>query len=697
MHSEIQISFLEKAGECVARTRAGLLLMCTDGGSTVEIAGHAADLIDLAMEAEGFGLGDATSCLSRAADCLRALASEGEVDQLKLFGALDEISIAEAVLLEMPLASGDLIEDVSGFVDDSFEALDARPAADEEQDFEIDEETLEIFRSEADELLTAITHSLGKLCDDPSDVSALWEIRRSAHTFKGAAGIVGMQSASRLAHRLEDLLDKMVESKSIANAEVTDLIGRSNSCLISMLGGGESTFTVPDESEFKKLIANIGADPVNGDNSSAASDQKVTPIPEIGRRKPVVRVALDRLDDLIGVSTRLIDNRNELSERIAAIRYGASDEDFRILESLFQRQCSLTDEMQDKLLGIRMVRFGTLETRLKRTVNLTCQDEGKKADFEILTPDIEIDTQMIDALIEPLLHLLKNAVVHGIESPDARRLIGKSERGYISVSVQTDENDVILTVDDDGKGISAAGLKERAVASGILSADQAADMPTFEAWELIFNNGLTTAEKVDLNAGRGIGMNIVREAVEAEGGRIGLSTQPQVGTIFTIRMPLVNPEARIDESIAEAASNTSEPQKKVLVIDDSASNRHHNSKIAQAAGCTAVTANDGAEALTLLLNGHEFDLILSDVEMPQMDGWEFLQYVKTDEHFGHIPIVMVTSLNSPEHHDRALQIGAECLLAKPLSRDAFDQILSKITEQSCTLAAHELSLASPQA
>lgn len=689
MHSEIQISFLEKAGERVARTRAGLLLMCTDGGSAVEIAGYAADLIDLAMEAEGFGLSEAASCLSRAADCLRSLACEAKITQLMLFGALDEISVAEAVLLEMPLASGELIEDVSSFVDDSFDALDARPSDDRDQDFEIDEETLEIFRSEADELLTAITHSLGKLTDDPSDVSALWEIRRSAHTFKGAAGIVGMQSASRLAHRLEDLLDKMVERKSISNAEVTDLIGRSNSCLISMLGGGDSSFTVPDEIEFKNLISKIGGPTVGSEGNSSSVDSKAATMTDAVRRKPVVRVALDRLDELIGVSRRLIENRNELSTRIAAVRNGASDDDFRVLESLFASQCSLTDEMQDKLLGIRMVRFGTLETRLKRTVNLTCQDEGKKADFEILTPDIEIDTQLIDALIEPLLHLLKNAVVHGIESPDARRMIGKNERGYISVSVQTDENDVILTVDDDGKGISAASLKEKAVASGILSSEEAADMPTFEAWELIFNNGLTTAEKVDLNAGRGIGMNIVREAVQAEGGRIGLSTQPQVGTIFTIRLPLVRSETKVEEPVDDASTTTVDTPKKVLVVDDSALVRHHNSKIAEAAGCVAVTANDGAEALALLLNGQEFDLILSDVEMPQMDGWEFLQYLKTDEHFGHIPVVMVTSLNSPDHHDRASQLGAECLINKPLSKQDFETIVanlpSKVSEPAACL------------
>ena len=562
MHDQEQHTFLEKACGRVARTRSGLLVLSQSGGSPADVEGFAASLLEMARMGELLGMTDAAQCLSRCSDCLRELVAENEISGLKILRALDEISIAEAVLLEMPIASGELIEDVSSFVDSSFDAIDARPKVIVDEEFEIDGETLEIFRSEADELLTSITHSLGSLATDPEDLNALWEIRRSAHTFKGAAGIVGLANASKLAHRVEDLLDKMVEDKAIATGEVIDLLGRSNSCLIAMLGGNGET-NQPTEFEFKRIIRSIAA---SGNETPESPQAEIVPVSLSDKKpqsKPVVRVALDRLDDLISVSRQLIENRGELAARIGTMKFGATDDDLRVLESLFAAQSELTDQMQDKLLGIRMVRFGTLETRLRRTVNLTCQDEGKKAEFEILTPDVEIDTQIIDALIEPLLHLLKNAVVHGIETPDTRRLIGKSERGYISVSVQADGRDVILSVDDDGQGISASLLKNKAVACGLISAEESHEMADFEAWELIFDKGLTTAEKVNLNAGRGIGMNIVREAVASRGGSISLSTEPQTGTIFTIRMPLGFTEIQASSPETEETINQlSRPEKK---------------------------------------------------------------------------------------------------------------------------------------
>ena len=125
--------------------------------------------------------------------------------------------------------------------------------------------------------------------------------------------------------------------------------------------------------------------------------------------------------------------------------------------------------------------------------------------------------------------------------------------------------------------------------------------------------------------------------------------------------------------------------KKVLVIDDSASQRHNNIKVIEAAGCTAIAASDGAEALELLLNGHDFDLILSDVEMPNVDGWQFLEYVKTDEHFGHIPVVMITSLDADEHRQRALDLGACDYLVKPLLPNSFKTALSMLSVRTDTL------------
>ncbi len=671
-------SFLEKAGERVARTRAGLLIVGQAGGSSDDLAICSFDLDSLRTEALELELvevaGRLTVCIEKLENTFTA---EGPGTSTRVNQALDEVARVEAALLEIPLGYGEFIDDVSGFVDESFNSLDARSSPKStEGGFDIDEETLEIFRAEADDLLAGISHNLKSLEASPDDRNALWEIRRNAHTFKGAAGIVGLRAASELAHRVEDLLDKMVELQCGANPKIVDLLKRSNASLNSLTTGTSDDVKTPPDADFLKLISTLTS---NGNSHTPANETKPaaakpTPEPVRAPSTPIVRVSLDRLDDLIRVSHSLVENRTSISANIAAIGRNASNEDFRNLEALFATQHRLTDEMREKLLRIRMVRFGTLETRLSRAVHVTCQEENKRAAVEILNPDIEIDTQIIDALIEPLLHLLKNAVVHGIESPDTRRLIGKPEKGLITIGVSTDETDVILTVEDDGRGISALRLKEKAIETGLITAEAASKMADFETWELIFDRGLTTADKLNLNAGRGIGMNIVREAVESRGGSVSLCTEPQIGTTFTIRMPIVFLKSETD------SGTTTPPEEKrrplVLVVDDSASVRRHHVKLVENAGCQAITANDGSEALILLLSGKwEPDLILSDVEMPNMDGWELLEYVKTDNNFGHIPVVMVTSLDSEEQIARAAELEASDYKIKPLKVEDVPSIL----------------------
>ncbi len=692
MEPEDLQSFLEKAGERVARTRAGLLIVGQAGGSPDDLAICSFDLDALRVEAIELGQTEVEERLAACIDRLENIfAGDTPNAPGKVTQALDEVAHVEAALLEIPLSSGEFLDDVSGFVDASFDHLDSRPVLPEpkEEDFEIDEETLEIFRAEADDLLAGISHHLRSLEASPGDRNALWEIRRNAHTFKGAAGIVGLRSASELAHRVEDLLDKMVELQCDANGPVIDLLNRSNARLNSLTTGTSDDIETPPDADFKQIIASLST---NGHATAASNGSKPTtskPVAELTRAPPtpIVRVSLDRLDELIRVSHNLIENRTAISGIILAFSGHASDEDFHSLESLFETQRRLTDEMCEKLLRIRMVRFGTLETRLNRAVHVTCQEENKRAFVEISDPDIEIDTQIIDALIEPLLHLLKNAVVHGIEPSDTRRLIGKPEKGLITIGVSTDESNVILSVEDDGRGISALKLKEKAIETGLITAEAASAMADFETWELIFDRGLTTADRLNLNAGRGIGMNIVRESVEARGGSVSLSTEPQIGTTFTIRMPLVFKKT---EPVAESkAVANEEPKPLVLVVDDSASIRRHHVKLVENAGCQAITANDGSEALILLLSGKwEPDLIISDVEMPNMDGWELLEYVKTDNNFGHVPVVMVTSLDAEEHIMRAVELGASDYRIKPVKAEEINSILSNIRSPATAAAVY---------
>lgn len=487
------------------------------------------------------------------------------------------------------------------------------------------------------------------------------------------------------------------------------------------------------------------------------------------------------------------------------------------LETLFDTQRRLIEEIQDKLLRIRMVNFGTLSPRLIRTVRVTCEEENKNVDLSIEGENLEIDTQILDSLIEPLLHLLRNAVAHGIESPDIRRLLGKPEKGLIKLTATNEGTHVVLTISDDGRGISAAALKENAVAHGFITETAAAEMSEKEASDLIFLPGLTTAERLSQTAGRGVGMNVVKTAVERQKGTIFITSEPQKGTIFTVRLPvalavvrallveaagqifafplgfvkqiseisgeklkcsksggkisvggaeyalahlnellgfspppaldrentpvlllenggqrhalLVERIARPEEIVikplgaplhnrwellgaavlgdgkiapvldlfylleqkfedrnSDIASRKSEIGKSkpktrmALIVDDSPSVRHLTSNIVRNAGFDAAVAKDGLEALEILQTAKPMpDVILTDVEMPRMDGYELLSALMRNARFKSIPVVMITSRTGEKHRRKAFDLGVSEYMTKPFDDAVLINALAHLT------------------
>ena len=625
---------------------------------------------------------------------LDQLSTEPKVSRGAVNAALDVITRIEAAVWDISMNSD--LTDIEGFVDASFDDLMPQQAQEDfgmfDEQFDIDEETLDVFRTEADELLASIATNLAVLSNATGDQNAVWDIRRNAHTFKGAAGIVGLVEASRIAHRMEDLLDKMVEMHCDAVPQVFDFLHASARRLQALVAAKDPDDQTRDfEEQFTAAMASVANSLLSADDvapkSGASSQATISerPDPFKTTTTPIVRVSLDRLDELIKVSRSLSMNRAALAERFLEHQSGFdfNSDAFSKIESLFDAQRNLTDEIQAKLLSIRMVKFGTLETRLSRAVNVTCLDEGKKAVVIVENGDVEIDTQIIDALIEPLLHLLKNAVVHGIEPPDMRRLIGKPERGTIRICLEADDEALVMSVEDDGAGISVPKLKEKAIANGIINSVQADSMNDRDAMHLVFDRGLTTTDTINLNAGRGVGMSIVKESVESRGGTVLIMSEPQRGTTFTILMPLAvaKPNPVSPEPIEAVAEPVNPLPPLVLVVDDSVSVRRQTTKLVEAEGLRVITANNGAEALELLLSGDwEPDLILSDIEMPQIDGWEFLEYVKTDDNFGHVPVVMVTSLDAEIHRQRAFELGASDYLIKPLNEQDLAEILETLAK-----------------
>jgi chemotaxis protein histidine kinase CheA len=664
MDREASASFVKTAEAGLASVRGSLLLLAQDVASVdiTAVMQQLAGLKELAAASGRFSLAE------RSTACAAAV-SAAAVTPAQAYNALDIVAAMEAELFRAPLAENGFPTDVSEFVEESFGELvyTNAPPADTVTTFQIDAETLEIFRSEAEELLASISLGIDVLAASPSDQNALWDIRRCAHTFKGAAGIVGLVEAASVAHRMEDLLDRAVEINGTIAPAVVDFMRGCVRSLESVVDGAPAN-AVGLELAFEGALRTLASPPKQVEPAAALVSSSTVPRQGL---KPIVRVSLERLNEIVRLADELMVNRSVLLRHLSDAKTLSTGAE---IERLVDDGGRLSADIHDRLVRIRMVRFGTLATRLARAVNVTAAEEHKKVRFEIETPEVEIDTLVIDALVEPLLHLLKNAVVHGIESSEVRRMIGKHECGLISISVVADHEAVLVCIADDGGGIATAKLKERAIQRNILSVKDAGSMSDHQTYDLLFDKGLSTVDHVNLNAGRGVGLSIVKEAVESRGGSVHVESMPQIGSRFTLILPAYQ------DAVEPVESNNGRPEAAVplvLIVDDSASIRRHTQRFVEEAGFRVITAADGADALELLLNGSvEPDLVLSDVEMPHIDGWGLLEYLKTDEHLGHVPVVMVTSLDDEKYREKAFDLGAADYLVKPFGEKDIERVLA---------------------
>jgi len=601
----------------------------------------------------------------------RAAAETGQ--ERTKFQILDVLSWIESVLVRFDLSEPTLSEELLEIVDASFDSfpkpqkvvrIERDPILQLEvpSDDDFDTELLEIFVEEAEQLLSAFEEQLRVSKTDPSDKEVVWELRRIAHTFKGAAGVVGLKAAADLAHRLENTLDRLAASSEHHIAHLLPLLEPSVAVLRDLARGGGSSPHV--EAVQKELDLLLGDYPAATEQKHAPKKKKL-PTSDLSHpatvsrdKKAVVRVSLAVLD--------LIDQRvREFTKTLSSLRQSldpttgntGSGGSFR---ELFELQFFLANSIMEELRSIRMIEFGTLTPRLQRAVRVACEEESKRAEILIENADTKIDTVVMDSLVEPLMHLLRNSVVHGIESPETRRLLGKPESGMIRVRLSESAGHIEIALTDDGRGIDTNALKARAVELGIISSENVESADADEAYDLIFYEGLSTATKLTLQAGRGVGMRIVRDSIQELKGTIAIDSARNVGTTFTIKFPKVEhgPEGK------GAAQNPV-----ILSIDDSLSVRKANRKIIEDLGFTSVLAGGGNEALKLLNESERLpDLIITDLEMPGMDGFEFIAALKKSDRLSEIPVVVLSTKTDQISRDMAFQLGAVECFEKPLDR-----------------------------
>ena len=795
---------------------------------------------------------------------------------------------------------------------------------------DIDDELIDIFLEEADELLENCEDTLNEIKTTPNSTEHIHQLQRNMHTLKGGARMAELSPVGDLTHNLESLVVMVDEKKVHADKKLFDLLQESLDVLTGMLGSvkkreplvsannlnnriemlmrGEveekrsverfdielSELESTDDEELENIdISDLlpGGSSADEDVSEGQQDdvnlkrrkadkeklhwgERATDV-NFKDSQEQVRVRSDLLNNLVNyagevniyharMGKQVSDfgfNLSELTQTVVRlkeqlrkleieteiqIRSGYEkeadnfDEGFdplemdqystmqqltrslgetagdvesineilaeitRDSETLLVQESRISTDLQEGLMRTRMVRFGGLSSRLRRIVRQISRELGKEVEVEIIGDSSEVDRTVLDRIIAPLEHLLRNAVAHGIELPAARKAQGKSETGKIIIDVDRQGADVVINVKDDGAGIDVKKIREKAIKQGFMTTD--AELSDHDALQFILQSGFSTADEVTQVAGRGVGMDVVDSEIKQLGGVLEIDTKRGIGTEFHIRLPLtlaINQALLVSTTddvfaiplssiegvvritglelqrfydsenshyefngieyelkhlgglltgnqgdyskqlqlfpvllvhvgdqhfalhvddllgrreivvkpvgmqiggvrgiagatiladgrvvlilemsalvvadslfkehvpVAEEAGPAVVDKTTILVVDDSITIRKVTERMLMRYGIEVILAKDGVDATNQL---QEFlpDLMLLDIEMPRMDGFEVASFVRNDERLKNLPIIMITSRTGSKHKEKAMEIGVNQYLGKPFQED----------------------------
>lgn len=393
------------------------------------------------------------------------------------------------------------------------------------------DELLQEFIAETQETLEALAGEVVAWEADPSDRDRLDAIFRFFHTVKGSCGFLNLPRFERLSHAAEDVLSEIrAGSRTADPATVSAVLGIMDR-IAELAEAVAIGAALPDEND-DYLIGALAA------REEVTAAAEVAPAIEAVRQggaqavPRTIRLPLSLIDQLMNGVSDMVLARNELSRKL---RERSSDPE---LESSFERLSTCVADMRDAISKTRMQRVERLFTAIPRMVRDLGRELGKRIDLVLEGGDVEMDREMVEMVVDPLTHIVRNSIDHGIETPEQRRAVGKPEAGTLKLQARQSGNQIVIEVSDDGQGIDTGRLVEKAVSAGKLTRDAAARMGEAEKLELIFQAGLSTASHVTAISGRGVGMDVVRANVERIGGVIALHNELGRGLRIVLRVPL---------------------------------------------------------------------------------------------------------------------------------------------------------------
>lgn len=383
------------------------------------------------------------------------------------------------------------------------------------------------FVAESREMLEALGGEIVAWEANPDDRARLDSIFRFVHTVKGNCGFFDFPRLEALSHAAEDALADVRANRRQPDAPLVSAVLAIIDRIGEMITAIESGAGLPegDDSDLIDALepcAEGAAIPA----AVAVADQARGSAPR------TIRLSVELLDRVMSTVSDMVLARNELARRL---RETSSDV---TVDGAFERLSSIIAEMRDAITRTRMQRIENLFVALPRMVRDLTAELGKQVLVDIEGGDVELDREMIEMIRDPLTHIIRNAVDHGIELPAERLKAGKREIGILAVSARQSGNQILVDIQDDGRGIDGKKLVAKALDVGLLEKDEAAKLSSREQLALIFEAGLSTAKEVTAISGRGVGMDVVRSNVERIGGIVEVDSVPGEGTRMTLRVPL---------------------------------------------------------------------------------------------------------------------------------------------------------------
>ena len=402
------------------------------------------------------------------------------------------------------------------------------------------EQILPAFLAESEEGLQLVEQRVIAAEADSLDAGSLDDIFRVAHTIKGNAALLEFKELAGFAHVVEDLLDNLRSKQLVTSSDVVSMIlGAVDTFRALLLGASEGRDRLdPAQDNLKARIARTVADAKMHHELAVAGEEVSSPVavaasPNQGDRYRTLRVEVSKLDKMLNLSGEISIIQGRLRQMIEQSVVTQSKQS--VLE-MHQESERLHKELQEQIMSTRMVPVEPLFQHLVRAVRDISHSQNKLARLEVAGGEVEVDTRVLEHLRDPLLHMIRNAVDHGIELPERRLASQKNASGVLRLTACHIAGNIVIQLSDDGAGFNRKRILEKAIAAGLVQDGER--LSDAEVLRLVFNSGFSTAAEVTELSGRGVGMDVVKRNIESLRGSIDVQSVEGMGSTFTLRLPL---------------------------------------------------------------------------------------------------------------------------------------------------------------